>query len=205
MPQLIVTVQGVEVKHVYLHKDRTLLGRRPDNDIVLDTMVVSGQHCAFDLVGVADVFLEDLHSTNGTYVNDHMVKRRGLLQDGDIITIGPFRIRYLQASEAPNSRFGETMAMSLDAPKALHASFRVLSGSSAGLEVPVVKAVTTFGKPGICVVSVSHRRAGYFVAPVAGNQAALLNGRALGEEPVPLADADVLDLDGTQMLFQLRE
>ena len=208
MPQLIATVQGVEVKHVFLHKDRTTLGRKPGNDIVLDTMVVSGLHCAFDLVGVADVFLEDMGSTNGTYVNDHMVKSRTQLQDGDVIAIGPFRIKYLQASEQ-SSTFGETMAMTLDshAPLAAtaHASFQVLSGSSAGLEVPVVKAVTTFGKPGVVVVSVSHRRTGFFVGTLSGTKTPLLNGRPLGEEPVLLADADVLDLDGTQMRFQLKE
>ncbi len=211
MPQLIATVQGVEVKHVYLHKDRTLLGRRPDNDIVLDTMVVSGRHCAFDLVDVADVFLEDLGSTNGTYVNDHMVKSRTRLQDGDVIAIGHFRIKYLQESEAPSSTFGQTHAMTLDsgiaqlAAHAVRASFQVISGSSAGLEVPVVKAVTTFGKPGRAVVSVAHRRNGFFVTHLAGESAPLLNGQPLGSDPTLLSNQDVLELDGTRMQFQLRD
>lgn len=206
MPQLIATVEGVEVKHVFLHKDRTTLGRRPENDIVLDTMVVSGTHCAFDLVGVADVFLQDLGSTNGTYVNDHMVKSRTRLHDNDVIAIGPFRIRYLQASEQP-STFGATAAMTLEHPAAqpLHASFQVMTGSSAGLEVPVVKAVTTFGKPGVSVVSVSHRRTGFFVTHLAGSAVPTVNGRPLGAEPQLLAGGDVLELAGTQMRFQLKD
>lgn len=207
MPQLIASVKGVEVKHVFLHKDRTTLGRKTGNDIVLDTLVVSGQHCAFDLEGVADVYLEDLGSTNGTYVNDRMIKERIKLADGDVIAIGPFRIKYLQASEEPTSMFGETQAMLLDSqlPQQLHASFEVISGSSAGMEVPVVKAVTTFGKPGVAVVSVAHRRSGFFVTHLAGANTPLLNGKALGAEAVLLADQDVLDLAGTQMRFQLRE
>lgn len=203
MPQLIATVKGVEVKHVYLHKDRTTLGRKPGNDIVLDTMVVSGQHCAFDLVGVADVFLQDLGSTNGTYVNDRMVKDRTRLADGDVIAIGPYRIRFLQASEEP-STFGSTMQLAPEAP-AQHAVFAVISGSSSGLEVPVVKAVTTFGKPGVSVVSVAHRRGGYFVTHLGGSTEPLLNGHAMGNDPVMLADQDVLDLAGTRMRFQLSE
>ncbi len=203
MPQLIATVQGVEVKHVYLHKDRTILGRKPDNDIVLDTMVVSGQHCAFDLVGVADVYLEDLGSTNGTCVNDRMLKKRTLLQDGDVIAIGPYRIRYLQASEAP-STFGGTQSFMPDAPQ-LHASFAVMSGTSAGLEVPVVKAVTTFGQPGVAVVSVAHRRNGFFVTHLAGARTPTLNEKPLGPDAVQLFDQDVLDLAGTRMRFLLRE
>lgn len=203
MPQLIATVKGVEIKHVYLHKDRTVLGRKPGNDIVLDTLVVSGQHCAFDLVGVADVYLEDLGSTNGTYVNDRMVKQRTLLQDHDVIAIGPYRIQYLQASEEP-STFSGTQAFMPDSPQ-LQATFEVLSGTSAGLEVPIVKAVTTFGKPGISVVSVAHRRGGFFVTHLGGTTAPLLNGAPMGEDPVMLSPQDVLDIAGTQMRFQLRE
>jgi pSer/pThr/pTyr-binding forkhead associated (FHA) protein len=203
MPQLIASIQGVEVKHVFLHKDRTTLGRKPGNDIVLDTLVVSGQHCAFELSGVADVYLQDLGSTNGTYVNDRMVKQRTQLKDGDIIAIGPYRIKYLQASEEPSS-FGSTQMMQAEGPQ-LHASFAVISGSSAGLEVPVVKAVTTFGKPGVSVVSVAHRRGGYFVTHLGGSTAPLLNGQPLGADPVMLTNEDILDLAGTRMRFQLRE
>lgn len=203
MPQLIAAIQGVEVKHVYLTKDRTTLGRHPDNDIVLDNNVVSGHHCFFELKGLADVYLHDLKSTNGTYVNDHMVKGRQLLQDGDVIAIAHFRIKYLQASEQP-SGFGSTEIMSDLAPLA-HASFQVMSGSSAGLEVPVVKAVTTFGKAGVCVVSVSHRRTGYFVGWLTGEDKPRLNGKPLGDDPVMLSNQDVLELAGTKMLFQLRE
>lgn len=202
MPQLIATVKGVEVRHVHLKKDRTTLGRKPENDIVLDTMVVSGQHCAFDLVGVADVFLVDLGSTNGTYVNDRMVKERTHLNDGDMIAIGPYRIRYLQASEEPSTFFGTTSFHTSEL-QPLHASFAVLTGTSAGLEVPVVKAVTTFGKPGVSVVSVAQRRGAYFVTHLGGETRPLLNDKPIGEEPLMLSDRDVLDLAGTQMRFHL--
>ncbi|MBE7367875.1 FHA domain-containing protein [Ramlibacter pallidus] len=202
MPQLIATVKGVEVRHVHLKKDRTTLGRKPENDIVLDTMVVSGQHCAFDLVGVADVFLVDLGSTNGTYVNDRMVKERTHLNDGDVIAIGPYRIKFLQASEEPSTFFGTTSFHTSEL-QPLHASFAVLTGTSAGLEVPVVKAVTTFGKPGVSVVSVAQRRGAYFVTHLGGETRPLLNDKPIGEEPLMLSDRDVLDLAGTQMRFHL--
>jgi len=221
MPQLIASVQGVEIKHIHLQKDSTTLGRHPDNDIVLDNMVVSGRHCAFDLEGLAKVYLEDLRSTNGTYVNDHMVKSRTLLHDGDIISIGQFRVRFIQESERPN-QFGSTMAIQLGtqgtgpaagAPaaaaaaqpaQALHGSFKLMSGSSAGLDIPLVKAVTTFGKPELCVVSVSHRRTGFFVAYLAGETKPTLNGKPLGLDPVLLADRDILDIGGSAMQFHVQ-
>src|SRR6476620_1528901 len=99
MPQLIASVEGVEIKHVYLQKDRTTLGRKPYNDIVLDNLVVSGEHCAFDLQGIADVYIEDLGSTNGTYINGQMIKSRQLLRNNDVISIGNFRVQYLSSSE----------------------------------------------------------------------------------------------------------
>jgi hypothetical protein len=206
MPQLIASVEGVEIKHVYLQKDRTTLGRAPDNDIVFDNMVVSGHHCVFDLKGLADVYIEDLRSTNGTYINGKMVKRQRLV-DGDVIAIGNFRIQYREATEHPCS-FGETAAMKLGPdgmPRQMHAVFQVLNGSSTGLEMPVVKAVTTFGKPGTCVVAVSHRREGFFVAHLDGVQPPSLNGDRLGQDPVMLSNHDVVEIAGTRMLFQIKD
>jgi hypothetical protein len=206
MPQLIASVEGVEIKHVYLQKDRTTLGRSPDNDIVFDNMVVSGHHCVFELKGLAEVHVEDLRSTNGTYINGKMVRRQRL-RDGDVVAIGNFRIQYKEATEHP-STFGETAAMKVGddgAPRATHAVFQVLNGSSAGLEVPVVKAVTTFGKPGVAVVSVSHRREGWFIGHLDGGTPPTLNGDAIGPDPVMLSNHDVVEIAGTRMLFQLKE
>jgi len=206
MPQLIASVEGVEIKHVYLQKDRTTLGRGADNDIVLDNMVVSGHHCAFELRGLADVFIEDLGSTNGTYINGKMVKRQKL-NDGEVVAIGNFRIQYLSASEQP-SGFSETAATKLDPlgmPVSVHGVFQVLNGSSAGLEMPVVKAVTTFGKPGVSVVAVSHRRDGYYVAHLDGAAEPTLNGRVIGARAMLLSDGDVLELASTKMVFLLKE
>ncbi|MBX3652586.1 MAG: FHA domain-containing protein [Ramlibacter sp.] len=209
MPQLIASVEGVEIKHVYLTKDRTTLGRRPGNDIVLDNLAVSGDHCAFELHGLADVSVEDLHSTNGTFVNNRKVVGPHKLVDGDVIAIGKFRIQYLAASEQP-SNFSATSAMKLDPAAGAgdgvkHASLRVLSGSSAGIEVPVVKAVTTFGKPGVSVVAISHRRNGYYVAHMDGDARPLLNDVPIGADPLLLSNHDVLELAGTKLLFLWKE
>jgi hypothetical protein len=206
MPQLIASVEGVEIKHVYLQKDRTTLGRATDNDIVFENMVVSGHHCVFELKGLAEVFIEDLHSTNGTYINGQMVKRQRL-HEGDVIAIGNFRIQYREATEHP-STFGATSAMKLGPdgiPRTAHAVFQVLNGSSVGLEVPVVKAVTTFGRPGVAIVSVSHRREGYFIGHLDGETPPTLNGDVIGPDPVMLSNHDVVEITGTRMQFQIKE
>ena len=206
MPQLIATVEGVEVKHVFLTKDRTTLGRRPHNDIVLNNLAVSGDHCLFEPKGLADVFIQDLGSTNGTFVNNVKVVRRQALHDGDLIAIGRFRIEYLMASETP-SVFSSTGNQRPDTTSThpQHASLQVLNGSSAGLEVPVVKTVTTFGKPGVALVAISHRRNGYYVALMDGQVVPTLNGLAITAEPQLLSNLDVLELAGSKLLFLLKD
>ena len=205
MPQLVLSIEGVEIRRVNLQKQRTTLGRKPHNDIVLADLVVSGEHCAFILEGLADVTVEDLRSTNGTYLNGQMVRKQKL-RDHDVITVGRIHIEYLSAA-APGD-FGQTTAMPLGGAStygqaaAIHASLRVLSGSSTGLEMPVVKAVTTFGKPGIAIVAISHRRNGYYVAVMEGGDGPLLNARPIGADPVPLGDGDELELAGTRICLK---
>ena len=93
MPKMIVSIDGVVIKEVQLTKDRTTLGRRPYNDIVIDNLAVSGEHAVLQMVG-ADVFIEDLNSTNGTYINGKAIKKQ-LLQHNDTVEIGKYKIKYL--------------------------------------------------------------------------------------------------------------
>lgn len=208
MPQLVASVEGVEIMRARLTKPKTTLGRKRHNDIVFDNMVVSGEHCVFELQGSDDVFVEDLGSTNGTYLNGHMIRSRELLHDRDFVVVGNFRVEYLATDAAkPRLVSDDTRAMSLDSlgfpgtGGVRLACLKILSGSSAGLEVPVVKAVTTFGQPGVSVISISHRRDGYYVTAMEGKIAALLNGKEMGKDAQLLADNDVLDLAGTKMRF----
>ena len=212
MPQLIASVEGVKVKHIYLENDRTTLGRKHQNDIVLDSLVVSGNHCVFVMQGLANVSVEDLGSTNGTYINGHMIKSRQLLRDKDLITIGNFSLQFLAQSEHPPASAPQaTMTMSLASlglpgtSAVLQASLKLLSGTSSGLEVPLVKAVTVFGQPGISVVAISHRREGYFVAHMGGKTVPTLNGIKIGQDAIALAHNDMLNLAGDEMEFLLKE
>jgi FHA domain len=204
MPQLITSVEGVEVHRTYLTKERTVLGRKPSNDIVLMDLAVSGEHCAFELHGLSEVVVQDLRSTNGTYVNDRMVKRH-VLQDGDVLKIGRFRVEYLSANELTDE--GRTVAMPLEGSSlhtgGMHASLKVLTGSSTGLELPVAKAVSTFGKRGVALVAIAHRRNGYFISCLEATVPPTMNGLRVPDEPVMLSQGDVLELAGTTLEFLL--
>ncbi len=119
--------------------------------------------------------------------------------------IGKYKIRF----------FGEGQALSSAAPVAApaplqaapagdapSASIEVLSGPAAGRTVPVVKVVTTLGKPGVAVASITRRHHGHAFALVEGQVAPTLNGQPVGDEPVLLKDGDVIELAGTRMRFR---
>jgi hypothetical protein len=71
--------------------------------------------------------------------------------------------------------------------------------------MPVVKAVTTFGKPGVAVVAISHRRNGYFVALMEGTLTPTLNGLPIGANAQLLSNLDVLELAGSKLLLLLKD
>ncbi|MBX9871883.1 MAG: FHA domain-containing protein [Burkholderiaceae bacterium] len=207
MPKMIVSIDGVVIKEVQLTKERTTLGRRPYNDVVIDNLAVSGEHAALQMNG-SEVVLEDLNSTNGTYVNGKAVKKQSL-QNGDTIEVGKYKIKFVNEAEAPGFdktmlfKPGETPAGLASVPDvaALNASLRVLSGTASGREVPLTKAVTTVGKPGVAVASISRRAQGYVVAHVEGSGIPLLNGAPISSEPVALKSGDMIELAGTKMQF----
>jgi len=216
MPKMIVSIDGVVIKEVQLTKDRTSLGRRPYNDIVIDNLAVSGEHAVLQMSG-NEVFVEDLNSTNGTYLNGKAVKKQQL-NNGDTVEIGKYKIKYV--NEAANAGFEKTMIIKAGsaapvAPAANttpagaatagtdggSAAIKVMSGAAAGREVALVKVVTTIGKPGVAVAAITKRPHGFVVAHVEGDSRPTLNGAAIGVEPVPLKNGDVLELAGTQMQF----
>ena len=218
MPKMIVSIDGVVIKEVQLTKDRTSLGRRPYNDIVIDNLAVSGEHAVIQMAG-NDVHLEDLNSTNGTYVNGKAVKKQ-LLLNNDVVEIGKYKIKFV--SEASEAGFDKTMvfrpgmaslassaAASLNpasispttSTAAVSAAIKVMSGAAAGREVSLVKVVTTIGKPGVAVAAITRRPHAFVIAHVEGVNKPFLNGIPIGSEPVALKNGDLLELAGTQMQF----
>ena len=232
MPKMIVSIDGVVIKEVQLTKDRTTLGRRPYNDIVIDNLAVSGEHAVLQMTG-NEVYLEDLNSTNGTYVNGKAAKKQ-LLQSADVIEVGKYKIKFV--NEAAEQGFEKTMmvkpgmlsgmaaqvpvpapapaqapvavqptysAPDLVVTAASRASIKVLSGAASGREVPLTKVVTTVGKPGVAVAAITRRQHGFVVHHVEGAGNPTLNGAPIGVDPVALKNGDMIELAGTQMQFVL--
>jgi hypothetical protein len=237
--------------------------RLPDNDIRIDNAAVSGHHSLVINI-LNDSFLEDLNSTNGTYVNGKLIKKHALQHD-DVITVGHHQLRFVeeQIDEAPEDEFEKTMViepsgqMEKQVAKAARAAeaaaaaaaadsearstptadrstgateakfsgsrrsqpfsddhavslplakLQVLSGTFAGRELELTKALTTLGRPGVQVAAITRRAEGYYIVHVESGEKddfPLVNGTSIGPQARSLHDNDVIQLAGVKMGFFL--
>ena len=226
VPRLVLSLDGVVLREVNLTKDRTTIGRRSHNDLVIDNLAVSGEHAVMIMSG-SDVYLEDLGSTNGTTVNGQPIKKH-LLQHADMVEIGKYRIRFLVNGQGEGADSGVDIDTSQplrrefygpgpstiqirpqgasleDAQQQGTAMVKILSGANAGRELALVKALTTIGRPGHQVAVITRRPTGYYIAHVEGDLFPMVNGQNLGSAAHPLKDKDVIELAGVKMEFFIK-
>lgn len=74
-----------DVKFVEFSKSATI-GRRNTNDLIISDKAVSGNHCDLTFVD-GKVYIEDMNSTNGTFIDGERISRKEL-KNGDIIILG---------------------------------------------------------------------------------------------------------------------
>ncbi|HTW75160.1 MAG TPA: FHA domain-containing protein [Steroidobacteraceae bacterium] len=109
MARLILSLDGTVLAEYNMNRERYTIGRLPDNDIRIDNPAVSGHHSLIINI-LNDSFLEDLNSTNGTYVNGKLVKKHAL-QHGDVITAGHHQLRFVEDDEAQQDEFEKTLVI----------------------------------------------------------------------------------------------
>ena len=111
MARLILSLDNQVLAEYNMSKERYTIGRLPDNDVRIDNPAVSGHHSLIINI-LNDSFLEDLNSTNGTYVNGKLIKKHAL-QHGDVITIGHHQLRFSdqQTKETEQDEFEKTMVI----------------------------------------------------------------------------------------------
>ena len=108
MARLVLSLDSQVMAEYNMNKERYTIGRLPDNDIRIDNAAVSGHHSLIINI-LNDSFLEDLNSTNGTYVNGKLIKKHAL-QHGDVITCGHHQLRFVEDDEQQDE-FEKTMVI----------------------------------------------------------------------------------------------
>jgi predicted component of type VI protein secretion system len=208
------------------------IGRKEDNDIRIENLAVSGHHAKL-LTIFDDSFLEDLNSTNGTFVNGQRITKHPL-RSGDVITIGKHELRYLNKNSAAIEDDGEKTV--LIRPKATAtpptypssvaassheveyepvkverspletAKLQILNGSGAGKELPLRKASVKLGKAGSEVVQINKRPDGHFIVCLdhdSGKTPPRVNGEDIGARARKLENHDVIEINRLKIEYYL--
>ena len=194
MAKIVLSLNGVILQELTLAKERTRIGRHPQNDMVIENRAISGEHAVIEMRG-NDVILEDLNSTNGTQVNGQPIKKH-FLQDKDQVELAKYKLQYL--AEKPVAK--KPVVLPVGA-----AAIKILTGPASGKQLVIAKPLTTLGRPGIQVAVIAQRADGFYLTHVEGSQAPTINGISIGKEAQMLMDGDVIEVSGTQMGFSWRK
>lgn len=205
MAKLILSLEGSVIREIPLNKERVTIGRKPQNDIQIENLAVSGEHARIVTI-LNDSFLEDLGSTNGTLVNGNPVKKH-ILQDNDIIEIGKYKLKFLV--EAPAAQPEEQASMEdfektmiLRAPAAAQAAAKAFGdtqGMQAAAAAPVVTAVPPAAAAAVAPAASATTTAPRPVEDQAAAAIQILNGPSAGREMVFTKSLTTLGKAGVQV------
>jgi pSer/pThr/pTyr-binding forkhead associated (FHA) protein len=233
MSKLILKFKEAVLKEMPLEKDEMNIGRKPENDIPIDNQAVSGRHARIFTEG-DDVFIEDLGSLNGTFVNGQKVTKSELY-NGDVILIGIHTLEFFgEKTREPDKKpfavrgrsMDETMVIDPQDQKKILASadkdkpeviggFIIVEGSTEKREYELKERVTTIGKEDNAVI----RLKGFFAPKVAalvnrrkegyfitpsGGKALKINGEEI-DHRYDLKDGDIVEVASLKMQFYVKD
>jgi len=198
MAKLILSMETTMLKEIPLTKERTTIGRKPHNDIQIDNLAISGEHAVVITI-LNDSFLEDLGSTNGTFVNGQSVKKH-FLQNGDTIELGKYRLKYV--SEVPQQTaaadFEKTMILRPGAAKsATPAAAPAAAPAPSAPPAAPTPAAHTSTSPGMAAQPQAAPAAGAPALPLGVIQ--LLSGGNAGKEMDLVKTLTTLGKPGVQV------
>lgn len=140
MAKLILSMDGLVLKEIVINKERMTIGRKPNNDIQIDNLAISGEHAAIVTI-LNDSFLEDLGSTNGTVVNGQPVKKH-FLRNNDLVELGKYKLKFISdpvVAGAGAADFEKTMVLRPGAVRPVE-SQKNLGDTHAGADIPKPQA-----------------------------------------------------------------
>lgn len=224
MPKLLLKFETSVIKEIKLDKPGFTVGRKPDNDIVLENATVSGHHCKLYAAG-GTWFVEDLNSTNGTFVNGKKVLKAGLHNSDSIGVVKYFLVFVEDAPAADGS--GQPARETKAEPELPQQKAKVMGGlevlegggDDGKTEYDLTNLSTYIGKtaqtniqykgaglfntgPDIAAV-ITMRPEGYYLVPIKEGFARH-NGNPLNEKLL-LKDDDMIEVGATKFRFFIKK
>ncbi len=209
MARLVLSLQGLFIKEIPLLKQRLTIGRKAQNDLQIDNLAVSGEHCAV-ITLLEDSFLEDLNSTNGSFINGQPVKKHAL-RHGDVIEVGGYSLKYYRSGldevSTPSNTSAQPETLPIDAPtlppvrRERLAYLQVLNGQNAGKQLSLYKEQVRLGRAGVASVILERRQQSYYLLAVNAVVGVLINDKPLAEAEYLLAEGDLIQVAGIKVKF----
>lgn len=223
MSKLIVKFNNEVVDHIDVKQGDMKVGRRPGCEVFLDNLAVSGEHANIFTIG-DDSFIQDLNSTNGTFINNKKITKHHL-RNGDAVVIGKHTLVYLtEQGEAAPQDFAKTViinaaprpaapppppvatkptaAAPVTTPKGeLKGALIILSGSNTGKRIELTKSITNLGKVGKRAGAITRTDDAFVLAASEDGEIPKLNGRPVTADGTPLKNGDVIEVSGTRLQF----
>ena len=208
MGKLVIKFRGKPVSDVNLRLGDMTIGRHPASDIVLNNdKSVSNNHAVIKTIG-KKATLQDLESTNGTFVESKRVKQHEL-RHGETIVIGDYELIYRDnlapdapvfgkgpgASTKPAGSLERTMVISM------HAQLVAVEGKDKGNRVPLVKAETVLDNPGKNPARIYRGDDGYVLHAQLGPGEPRINDRPVPNGGQILENGDIIEVAGTKFQF----
>ncbi len=226
MAKIILKFNDVVIDQIVIKQGDMNIGRRPGSEILLDNMAVSGNHASIFTIG-EDSFVQDMNSTNGTFVNNLRIAKHHL-ENNDVITIGNHSLTYLNEKavksgadfaktviinphkqEEMRAQAGKEAASSAKEPSPASetrmGSLFILSGANNGKRIDLTSAVTNLGRAGKRAGVISRTGHGrYVLLPGDNNEAPRLNGVKVSASGEELKNGDVIEAADSRMQFYLK-
>jgi len=224
MAKLIIKFNDVVIDQIVLKQGDMNIGRRPGSDILLDNLAVSGSHASIFTIG-EDSFIQDLNSTNGTFVNNKKIGKHHL-DNGDVVSIGSHSLTYMNENAAKNApNLAKTVIISsqkqddiiaqvakasqptsapkeTEAPK--HGSLFILSGANSGKRIDLTTATTNLGRAGKRAGVISRNGNRFILLPGDEGQSPKLNGARVAGNGEELKNGDLIEIADARMQFYLK-
>ena len=220
--KLLIKIKGQSSRTLDIARETFTIGRKADNNLPIDDHTVSGHHAK--IVRVQSVyFLEDLKSTNGTFLNGKPIER-AQLYDTDVITIGQHRIIFQDSTIANGAMSSQpfdleqTMAISSKDSHAklptTAAKVLVTAGKTDRLEYHLTKPANLIGSQEGAAIRLTgwfapksaalicSRGGIYAISPSQGIKKLQVNGEDVSGQQ-QLNNGDIIEVAGVSMTFYL--
>jgi pSer/pThr/pTyr-binding forkhead associated (FHA) protein len=234
MAKILLKYKEAVIQEIILDKELTTVGRKPDNDIIIDNQAVSGHHAQIKMA--ADLLaIEDLGSLNGTYLNSEKVSRADLYNN-DVVLIGVhtleiFSDKHREAADKKNfavrgRSMDETIVITPEDKKKIITAadksipepvggFLVIEGSTDQKEYELKERVSAIGKEDGSAIRLKgffapklaalvNRRKEGYFITPSGDKGLKVNGKAI-DRRYDLKDGDIVEVGNLKLQFYIKE